>query len=93
MNWSRCGLAGVLCVAAVAQSIPEALELDRQGNAAMEQNRHAEAEQRFRQSVEMFRGLSSVEAAPFAAALKDLGYSLAAQGKRREAIANYRQAI
>ena len=39
MNWSRCGMAAVLCATAAAQSIPEAQELDERGNAAMEQHR------------------------------------------------------
>ncbi len=93
MNWSRCGMAAVLCATAAAQSIPEAQELDERGNAAMEQHRPDEGVRYLRQSVEMFRTLGSGSEAGFAGALTDLGYALAEEGKRQEAIENYKQAL
>ncbi len=93
MNWSRCGMAAVLCATAAAQSIPEAQELDERGNAAMEQHRPDEAVRCFRQSVEMFRTLGAGSEKGFAVALTDLGYALADEGKRQEAIENYKQAL
>ena len=93
MNWSRWGLAAVLCTTAAAQGVQEARELDKRGNAAMERYRHEEAEQWFRQSVEMFRSLGPGNQADLAEVLSDLGEALAGQGKRKEAIEEYKQAL
>ena len=93
MDWSRGALLAVLCAVAAAQSAPEAQELDNRGNAAMERYRHEEAEQWFRQSVEMFRLLGAGHEAQLARALTDLGESLSGQGRRKEAIEAYKQAL
>jgi len=93
MNWLRCGLLGVAGVVAAAAQASVGLDLNDRGNAEYGRGNYAEAERLHNQAVQVWRALGPGYQAHMAASLVNLGLALCAEGKRREGVDAYEQAL
>jgi tetratricopeptide (TPR) repeat protein len=93
MNWFRCGVPGAAGVLVAVAQTSVGFDLNDRGNAECLRGNYAEAERLHNQAVQAWRALGPGYQAHMAVSLLNLGLDLCAQGRRREAVEAYEQAL
>jgi len=92
MVWSILGVLAIASLAASAQS-PTPMDLNEQGVQASGRGDYAQAQAFYERSITGWRALGPDYAAHLGSTLLNLGQALSAQGRRREAVKAYEEAL
>jgi len=93
MSWFRCGFLGAAGVLVAVAQTSVGLDLNDRGNTECLRGNYAEAERLHNQAVQAWRALGPGYQPHLAASLLNLGLDLCAEGRRREAVEAYEQAL